>query len=73
MTPIVKGPMSTEDILEMFSDPEIIEEMSLVVADWIATAQWLSELGVPENTEDNHPLPLKDRFILLMEQTNGKT
>jgi hypothetical protein len=67
--PIIAGPVSDLDIIEMFSNPENLEDMAWAFSDWLEASDWLNKQGAPQYTEEGNWNPMMERIKWLINTT----
>lgn len=66
--PILGKPMSSQEILDTLTNPEMLAEMSWALHDWGEAAAWLTEKGAPEQNSHGNRASMLERFEWYMEQ-----
>lgn len=65
--PIIRGPTSAEQAIEMFSNPEILEDMAWAFSDWVEATEWLEKQGAPDETPEGNWNPMVERIKWVIE------
>ena len=65
--PIVAGPVSNEEIIELMSNPETLADMAWAFGDWVEAADWLTKAGAPEETPEGNWNPMVERIKWMVE------
>ena len=66
-TPYIAEPTNIDEVLAFLQAADQLDDMVWALRDWAQAAQWLTDQGAPDLNEFGNTMPMKDRFLWVIE------